>query len=87
MAGAAPRHGVLPGFAGVDHDGLAGLGGDFQLALEDRALHVARREIVVVVEADLADGQHLGMAARSRRRAKVSGVALEASCGCTPMVA
>jgi hypothetical protein len=45
----------------VNHDGLAGLGGDFQLLLEHRALHLARRKVVVVIEADLAHGQHLGM--------------------------
>ena len=65
--------GVLPGFARVDHDGLAGLGGDLQLPLEDGALHVAGREVVVVVQADLADARPPSDArARSRRRAKVS---------------
>ena len=41
--------------------GLPGFGGDLQLPREDRALHVARREIVMVIEADFADGQHLRM--------------------------
>ena len=41
--------------------GLRELRGDFQLPLEHALLHVARREIVVVVQADLADRQHFRM--------------------------
>ncbi len=84
---AQDRQGVVPGFARVDHDGLPGLRGDLELALEDLALHFARREIVVVIEADLADGQHLRMRRELAELSKVSGVAFEASCGWTPMVA
>jgi hypothetical protein len=40
----------------MDHYRLAGLGGDFELLAEYRLLHVARGEIVVIIEADLADG-------------------------------
>ena len=56
------RQGIFPGFTRMDHDGFVELGGDFQLALKHGALHIARREIVVVVQADLADSQHFRMA-------------------------
>ena len=79
---------VVPGFARVDDDGLAELGGERKLPLEDRALHFARREIVMVIEADFAHGEHLwDESPSSRSRANVSSVAFDASCGCTPMVA
>src|SRR5580658_222627 len=45
----------------MDYDRLGGLGGDLQLARKDRPLHFARRKIVVVVQADFADGEHFGM--------------------------
>ena len=54
-------HGVGPCLARVDDDGLAALRGDFQLREENRALHVARRKVVMVIEADLADGRHFGV--------------------------
>src|SRR5581483_1626541 len=40
----------------VDDDGLAELGGERQLGIEDRALPVARGAVAVEVEAGLADG-------------------------------
>jgi hypothetical protein len=85
--GAQNIEGVVPRFAGVDDDGLAALRGQRQLPLEDRALHLARREIVVVIEPDFAHREHFGVGRSSRIRVQVSGVALDASCGWTPMVA
>jgi hypothetical protein len=41
----------------MDHDRLAAFGGDFQLLFENRSLDLARRKIVVVIEADFADGE------------------------------
>ena len=47
---------IVVGFARVDDDRLAQLARETHLAAEDGLLHVARREVVVVVEADFADG-------------------------------
>ncbi len=60
---AALDHGqcILPGFARMDDDGLSALGRNRQLALERFLLDRARRKIVVVVQADFANGNHLGM--------------------------
>ena len=52
---AQDRHGVVPGFAGVDGDGQIEVAGEFELLDEDFALDFARREIVVVIEADFAE--------------------------------
>src|SRR5579883_340506 len=54
--------GIVPRLAGMDDDGLRGLAREFELALKDLALHGARSEVVVVVQADLADGDYLGVA-------------------------
>ena len=51
----------------VDHDGLAELAREADEAREDVALRLARRPVVVVVEADLADRRDLGRAAASAR--------------------
>ncbi len=73
---------IRPGFARVDHDRLPRLARQIQLSLEDLALHVARREIVMVVEPDLADGQDLGMPRQLAQTArKFPSVAFDASCG------
>jgi hypothetical protein len=79
--------GVRPGFAGVNGDGQVRLAGDLQLAGEDRALRLARGEIVVVVETDFGNRDHLGV--RGQRDQILPGrlVALDASCGWTPTVA
>lgn len=55
--GAQGRRDIRIGFACVDHGGAAGLRGHFELAVEDPALYIAGRMIVVVVEAHLA-GRH-----------------------------
>src|SRR5439155_19157211 len=47
--------GVLVGFARVDDDGQIQFARELDLSAEDRLLHVARREVVVIIEADLAD--------------------------------
>ena len=52
--------------ARVDHDGLADLARQADEAGEDVALHLARRVVVVVVEANLADGHDLGREASAR---------------------
>ncbi len=54
----------------VDHDGLAELAGETDEAREDFALRLPRRPVVVVVEAYLADGRHLGQR-RERSKALV----------------
>ena len=43
----------------MDQDGPLARGGDFELANQPFALHLMRRALVVVVEADLAAGDHL----------------------------
>ena len=45
---------VVLGFPGVDHDRQTPFAGERNLAGEDRLLDVPRREVVVIVEADLA---------------------------------
>jgi hypothetical protein len=82
------QQGIVPSLAGVNHDGLPCPARQLQLLDEHVALHVARREIVMVIEADLAHGQHFGFGGqRFSMAANVSGVAFAASCGCTPTVA
>ena len=44
--------------AAMDQDGPLAGGGNLQLANQPRSLHVVRRALVVVVEADLAAGNH-----------------------------
>jgi len=44
--------GVLVGFAGVDDEGPVDLSRQTHLRTEHRLLHLARREVVVVVETD-----------------------------------
>ena len=56
---------VLVGLARVDDDRALQLAREPDLRAKHRLLHVARREVVVVVEADLADG------ARRRRRGEL----------------
>src|SRR5260370_5200857 len=54
-------HRVGPGFPRVDHDGLAGVPRQLELADEDRLLRLARREIVMVIEANLSERQDFRM--------------------------
>ncbi len=51
-----PGVGGFVGPAAVDEDGPLARGGDFKLADQALALHVARRALVIVVEADFAAG-------------------------------
>ena len=87
---AQDRDRVLVGFAGVDDDRPLQLAREPDLRAKHRVLDVARREVVVVVEADLAD--------RARRRRRGELLADERSrpasgspanwcawCGCTPI--
>src|SRR5439155_21556707 len=46
---------VVVGLARVNHDRNVELAGEAQLAAEDRVLHLARRVVVMVVEADLTN--------------------------------
>ena len=55
------RDGVVPGFAGVDHDRLLRLGRLLHLLDEDVVLDFSRREVVVIVEADFTDRDDFGM--------------------------
>jgi hypothetical protein len=75
---AEDRHRVVPSFAGVDRDRQIYGAGQLQLLDEDLALDLARREIVVVVEADFAecDGFWVG-----RKRAEIV-VGLGSYLGC-----
>ena len=58
---------IVPGVGGLvcppamDQDGPLARGGDFELADEPLALHVARGAFVVVVEADFAAGDDFGL--------------------------
>src|SRR6476646_516303 len=57
-------HGVVPCLPGVDDDRLWRIDGELQLTREDAALHFARREIVMVIQADLTDGEDLGVSSQ-----------------------
>ena len=76
---------LVVGLAGVDDDGQAHLAGQAELPAEDLALDVARRVVVVEVEADLADGHDAAVLrpGRAARRTVFGGQEL-ASCGWTP---
>ena len=79
---------VVPGFARVDHDGLFRVARDLHLLDEDVALDFARREVVMIVEADFAERDHFGVLGQSRRDAGTFRRWLSlASCGWTPTVA
>src|SRR5262249_55558191 len=54
-------HRVDPGLPRVDDDRLPGVARELQLPHEYGPLDIARRKIVVVVEADLAQCQNLGV--------------------------
>ena len=56
------RRKVVVRVALVQEDGLAGLGRDFQLRDEGRALRIGRREIAKIVQAAFADRDDLGQA-------------------------
>ena len=56
---------VGPGLAAVNNDGAAGTARQVELFDEDALLNVARRMVVVIVEADLADGQEFGVLGQS----------------------
>ena len=71
---AQDRQRVLVGLAGVDDDRPLQLAREPDLRAEHRVLHVTRREVVVVVEADLADR------ARRRRRRDCSRTTVAARC-------
>src|SRR5260370_18655478 len=52
------RQAIAPRFAAVDDDGKLCLGGKRELLSKDALLDVAWRKIVVVIEANLAPGNH-----------------------------
>ena len=52
---------IVPGFTRMDHDGLARFGRNRHLFDEHRLLHIARRMIVVIIQSDFAQRQHLRM--------------------------
>ena len=52
---------IVPCLAAVQDHRQPGLPGHFQLPAEDALLHLARRMIVVVIEADLAPRDHFRM--------------------------
>src|SRR5260370_13750412 len=60
------RQAIAPRFAAVDDDGKLCLGGKRELLLKDALLYVPRRKIVVVIEANLAPGNHAGMLRQAR---------------------
>src|ERR1700728_941173 len=53
------REGVVPGFARMNDDRLPSLGRHLQLFNEGLLLYFARGKIVMVIETDFADSQHL----------------------------
>ena len=55
---------VVDGFARMDHDRKVPPPGDLDLRPEHSLLHVAGREVVVVIEPDLADRDHFRMPAQ-----------------------
>ncbi len=66
QAGGAPGfvddlQAIGPGVAAVDDDGELGRAGLVELAPEDLLLHLARRVVVVIVEANLAPGDYARM--------------------------
>src|SRR6185503_1787169 len=61
---AQDRQRVVPGFSRVDDDRQPDLARQVDLIAEGAALVLAGREIVVVIEADLADGDRLGTPGR-----------------------
>ena len=67
----------------MNHDRLADLGRERDLRCEDLTLDVARREVVVVVEADLADGH--GASPGDGRAGCVRGIGRPARVGARPM--
>ncbi len=88
---------AVPGFGGgggelggaaMQEDGFAGGGGDLHLGAEGGLLggDVGVVE-VVVVEADLADGDAAWVSGELGRLARASGVAWWASCGWMPALA
>jgi hypothetical protein len=56
------RQGVGRGLARVDDDGLSQVASEPNEPREDLALRVTGRVIVVIIEADLTHGSHLGSA-------------------------
>ncbi len=58
----------------VDHDRETQRVRDLELAVEDRALHIARREIVVVVEPCLTDGNRIPLPEQLHQLADPRGV-------------
>jgi hypothetical protein len=59
---------IVPGFPRMNHHRFARLTGQFQLAPEDGMLRVARSEIIMIIQADLPQGDHLGMAGQLAER-------------------
>ena len=72
---------VRPGLAAVDHDREAVCFRQFELAAKHGLLHVARRMIVMIIEAISPTAMTRGSAARRTSSVKCSSVASCASCG------
>src|SRR5229473_3097319 len=60
------RQAIAPRFAAVDDDGKLCLGGKRELLSKDALLDVAWRKIVVVIEANLAPGNHAVLLRQAR---------------------
>src|SRR5262249_34060262 len=96
-AGGAPvlfKHieAVGPCIAAMDDDGQFGLCSGRQRVAEYFGLYVARRVVVVIVEADLAPGNHFRMLGKAsefiemRRRHFLRFVGMDANAGVNPVV-
>ena len=57
---------IGPGVAAMNNDGQMGFAGEGKLATEDILLHVARRMIVKIIEADFAPGEDARMLGEAR---------------------
>ena len=86
------RHRVLVSLARVNDQRQAGFAGERDLRGEDRALTIARREVVVIVQADFADRSNAGVGGnppadeRHSPRPRPRRGERAARCGCTPAV-
>src|ERR1700730_15124233 len=64
---------IRPSFAAVNDDGTAGAARDLELLSKDTLLNVARRMVVVIIEADFTQGEKFRMLRQLRELVIVRG--------------